>query len=75
MDKELLSVRKVNPLTASRVQPGVVKSAQRPMSAGCVEAQFGRELANAHRLNPAEQLQQHDYVLALEHGPVPRFGT
>lgn len=37
------------------------------MSTGDIEAELSRELARAHRLGPAEQLQQHDNILAPEH--------
>jgi hypothetical protein len=67
VDEELLGVRDVNSSAHSPPQPGVVEAAEGSLCTGGVEAQLSRQLARIHRLGPAEQLQQHDDILAPEH--------
>jgi hypothetical protein len=67
MNQELLCGRWIDPAPRRRVETSFVEAPHRSVRTRDIKAKLMGKLPHGHRLGRAEQLQQHNHVLALQH--------
>ena len=67
MNQELLGGCPEDPPTPRRIEASFVKTTYRAMRARKIEAKLTRKVAHGRLAVRAEQLQQHNHVLTLQH--------